>query len=161
MSTPVPTYFFYEGNLYKYIKTIKSDNCIVAWCYQDEDRHWLSIPSAKRNHKKAYTISQAAALIRCSPATIKELIKKRMVKVPEKSYDYQRGTYEPLRDYISAEDMLDLRQAVWDALPKNRFGEPYKDTMSSALELEHRMNLGDDREFIMKDDGDIIKIYKV
>lgn len=157
----IPQYFFYEGQLHRYIKTIKSDNSVVAWCYQDEDRHWLPLRSVVKNHEKAYTIKQAAALIRCNEYVIKELIKKRMVKVPEKAYDYQNGTYAPLKDYISASDMLELRQAVWDALPKNRFGEPYKDTMSSALELEHRMRLGDDREFLVNDDGDIIKIYKV
>lgn len=160
MSNPVPTYFFYQGKLHRFIKTIKSDNSIVAWCYQDEERQWINIQSARKHHEKAYTIRQAAVLIGCSTARIRELIKKKMVKAPEKSYDYQNGTYDPLKDYISAGDMLDLRQAVWDALPKNRYGEPYKDTMSSALELEHRMQMGDDREFIISDDGDVIKIYK-
>lgn len=161
MNNIVPAYFFYEGKLHRYIKTIKSDYSIVAWCYQDEERQWINIQSAKKHHEKAYTIKQAAALIRCKEYTIKELIKTKKVSVPEKSYDYQNGTYAPLKDYISASNMLELRQAAWDALPKNRFGEPYRDTMASALELEHRMQMGDDREFMISDDGDIIKIYKV
>jgi hypothetical protein len=156
----VPTMFFYEDKLHKYIKIIRSDNSLVAWCYQDEERQRLPLQHVKKYHDKAYTLKQAAALIRCSEKTIKELIKKQMVKVPEKAYDYIHGTYDPLLDYINAKDMLDLRQAVWDQLPKNRFGEPYRDEMASDIELEYRMQAGDDREYIVTDDGDIIKIYK-
>lgn len=152
--------FFYDGKLYRKRKIITSSQSLVAWCYQDQDYAWLPLSLAKRTHKKAYTVSQAAALINISPKRVTELFKQGLAKQPEKSYDYLKGTFNPGRVYISQDDMLDLRQAAWDVLRKNRFGEPYDDTMISEIELEHRMKIGDDRQFIRDEDGEIIKIYQ-
>ena len=80
-----------------------------------------------------------------------------MFKLPEQSYDL--GDYRPLKEYISEEDMLDLRQIVWDTLPKNRFGEPYDDRMANELELVQLMKQEDDRQFTIYDDGELIQIY--
>lgn len=159
MST-IPTYFYYEGKLHRKKKVIRSDQTLVAWCYRDQHNAWLPLSLVRRTFQRAYTISQAAKLIGISQGRVRELIRSGLVKPPEKSYDYLNGTYDPLKDYFSQDEMMELRQAAWDALRKNRFGEPYDDTMISAIELEHRMNLGDDREFITDDNGAIIKIYQ-
>lgn len=152
--------FFYEGKLHRKRKIVRSAQSLVAWCYQDQEYVWLPLGLVRRTFKYAYTIPQAAKLIGIANSRVKELIKAGLVKQPEKSYDYLNGTYAPSKDYISQSDMLDLRQAAWDKLRKNRFGEPYDDTMISEIELEHRMNLGDTREFSVDEDGAIIKIYQ-
>lgn len=160
MSGSMPKYFFLNGKLHKYIRTVMSDNSIVAWCYQDEERLWLPRMHTRRMYKKAYTISQAARLINTTTRVINELIDQGMVKRPERAYDTGKSTFKPLASYINEDDMLALRQAAWDMLPKNKFGEPYTDEMVNEDELIHRMQLGDDREFQRGDDGEIERVYK-
>lgn len=155
----IPNYFFLNDKLHKYIKVVRSDNSVVAWCYQDETRLWLPRPLVRQTFKKAYTINQAAKLINIKKPVILELIDKGLVKRPEKSYDISNNSYRPLISFINEDDMLELRQAAWDQLPKNRFGEPYNDTMANQDELVHRMKLGDDREFRKKGD-EVVKVYK-
>src|SRR6187431_419671 len=96
----------------------------------------------------------------CNAGRIKEIIDKGLFPEPERAYNFMDGSYNPLQKYINEEDMLTLRQAVWDSLPKNRFGEPYNDSMTSEIELEHKMRLQDSREYFVRDDGALIKIYK-
>lgn len=158
VSRAIPSYFFLNDKLHNFIRVVKSDNSVVAWCYQDEARLWLPRPLVRQTYKKAYTISQAAKLINTSGRVIRELIEKELVKRPEKAYDL--SDYRPLSSYINEDDMIALRQAAWDVLPKNRFGEPHNDEMTNEDELIHRMKLGDDREFQRKDDGSLSRIYK-
>ncbi|QLF83326.1 helix-turn-helix DNA-binding domain protein [Rhodococcus phage NiceHouse] len=155
----IPSFFFLNDKLHKFIKVVRSDNSVVAWCYQDEARLWLPRSLVRQTYKKAYTVPQAARLINCKKNTVYSLIDKGLVKRPEKSYDISNNSYRPLISYINEDDMLELRQAAWDVLPKNRFGEPYNDVMANEDELIHRMKLGDDREF--KRTGDNISpVYK-
>lgn len=159
-SGTMPKYFFLNGKLHKYIRTVMSDNSIVAWCYQDEQRLWLPRVHTRKMYKKAYTITQAAKLINVSAARIKEIIDKGLVSRPERAYDIGKSTFKPLSYYINEDDMVSLRQAAWDVLPKNRFGEPKDDTMVNEDELLHRMQLGDDREFRRGEDGGFERVYK-
>jgi hypothetical protein len=152
--------FFYDSKLHRKRKIVKSSNSLVAWCYRDEEFAWLNLPYLRQNFKRAYTVSQAARLINTRPGVILNLIKSGEIKAPEYSYDFINGSYELQRRYFNQADMQDVRQSVWDALPKNRYGEPYRDTLTNAEALEYKMASGDDREFIQRDDGTIIKIYQ-
>lgn len=154
----LPGFFFLNGELHKYIKVVKSDNSVVAWNYRQESRLWIPRGLVRSHHKKAFTYGQAAKVMNVKKATLTELVDRGMVKAPSKSYDL--SDYRPLVSYFSEEDMLDLRQAAWDTLPKNRFGEPYKDTMASEPELIHRMKVLDDREFRYDEDTGLELIYK-
>lgn len=156
----IPTMFFHDQKLHRRIKIVRSDNSLVAWCYADEERVWLPLPYIRDYYKNAYTISRAAALINCTPGRIKEIIDKGLFPEPERAYNFTDGSYNPLQKYVNEEDMLVLRQTVWDTLPKNRFGEPYNDSITSEIELEHKLRLQDSREYFVRDDGSVIKIYK-
>lgn len=153
----IPEMFFLNGKLHKKIRVVRSDDSVVAWCYQDEKRNWYPRSLVKKQYKMAYTIPQAARLMNVKPSYIRQLIEKGLVPKPERAYDL--ASYRPGREYICQDDMLAVRQAAWDKLPKNRFGEPYRDTMLSEVELIHVMNTGDDREFVIEGD-DVIRIFK-
>lgn len=152
--------FFFEGQLFQKRKVIKSDNVLVAWNYVDEEYQWLDLPYLRKTFKKAYTVGQTAKLLRTTPKRINELIKYQMIKPPAYTYDYLNGTYALKTRYFSQEEILNIRQAAWDSLPKNRFGEPYDDRLINEDELIHRIAVDDDREFIYKDDGTVMKIYR-
>ena len=147
-----------NGELHKYIKVVKSDNSVVAWNYPQEARLWLPRGLVRSHYRKAFTFGQAAKVMNVRKATLVEIVERGLVNAPSKSYDL--SDYRPLVSYISEDDMVDLRQAAWDVLPKNRFGEPYKDTMASEPELLHRMKVMDDREFRYNDDDGLELIYK-
>jgi hypothetical protein len=153
----IPTMFYLNGLLHKKRKIVQSDNSVVTWCYQKEKIIWYPRGEVRKNFKKAYAINVAASLMRVRPAVIREVFKKQMFKLPEQSYDL--GNYRPLKEYINEEDMLELRQVVWDTLPKNRFGEPYDDRMTNELELIQLMKQEDDRQFTVYDDGELIQIF--
>ena len=157
-SRAIPNYFFLNGDLHKFIKVVKSDNSVVAWNYPEESRQWYPRPEVRRFFKKAYTISDAARLMNIKNQVIYELIDKGLVKPPSRTYDL--GSYRPLRQYINEDDMLEYRQAAWDQLPKNRFGEPYDDTMVNAEELLARMEQTDDRDYGDDGDGGLQRIYR-
>lgn len=149
--------FFLDGLLHRKIRIINSDNSVVAWCYQEESRKWYPRNLVRRNFQKAYTINQAAKLMRTQTRRLKEVFDKGLFKPPERTYNL--SNYAPGKGYINQEDMLELRQVVWDTLPKNRFGEPTNDTMANELELEQAMKRDDDREFLIEGD-EIIRIYR-
>lgn len=158
-SKAIPNMFYLDGKLHKKLSVNIADDNVFAWSYQEEKRKQYSRSHVRQVFKKAYTVSSAANLINTSAATIKEIIRKGMLSVvPENSYDI--NTYAPLKSYICEDDMLELRQVVWDQLKKNRFGEPYKDTMVSADELTHRMKLNDQREFIRLGKDNVIRIFR-
>lgn len=99
--------------------------------------------------------------MRSSPAKIKEIYNLGLMDTsPEWSYHIDKNRYfQRIKIYINEEDMLELRQALWDSLPKNKYGIPYDDMMPSASELEHLMQLQDNRHYRIEDDG-IVKIYR-
>lgn len=159
VSRAIPNVFYLDDKLWMKVRVVVSDNAVVAWCYRDEERVWLNRDEVRRKFKKAYTISAAAHLINISPVTIKSIIKKQMLSnMPESTYD--RKTYMPKKVYINEDHMQELRQVAWDILPKNKYGIPYDDTITSAKQLDHLMKLGDDREFIKLDDDQVVRIFR-
>ena len=153
--------FFLDGKLYKKLAVVASDNSVVAFCYQDENTVWLNRTEVRKKYRKAYSITRAAGLMSTSSDKIKAVYNTGLMKNrPEFSYHIDTGRkYQKIKSYISQDDMLELRQVIWDQLPKNQFGIPHNDTMPNEAELKHRMDLGDDREFVVVDDG-VIKIFR-
>lgn len=96
-------------------------------------------------------------MMNVSSAKLKDLFKAKLYKWPEESYDL--NSYRPIRIYINEDDMLEIRQLLWDLLPKNKYGIPYNDNMASEEELIHAMRSQDDRDYV-RVDGDMIRIYR-
>lgn len=153
----IPSMFFLDGFLHKKITVVISDDSVVAWKFQEESRKWYSRNEVRRKFFNAYTIPKAAHLMNININYLKEVLKNN-ISLIEDSYDIK--TFAPRRSYLSEENMLELRQRVWDTLPKNRFGIPHKDVMTSAKQLEHLMKLGDDREFIKLDNDQVVRIFR-
>lgn len=160
MTSKVPSMFFYNENLHRKEQIVRSASSVVAWCYKDQELVWIPTTHVIKYHKKAYTVDQAANIIGISSGRIYNLIKAGLVNEPERAYDYDRGTYAPQSRYFSEDELIALRQAAWDVLPKNRFGIPHDDTMISEDTLRHKIQSGDTRDFIVNDDGETVRIYR-
>lgn len=154
----IPEMFFYNDKLHKYIEFVRSDDRYVAFCYQEEETLWIPRVHLRKYYKKAFKINEAAKMMRVPSRTLYELIKLKLVPPPEQAYD--TANYRPGQKYINENHMLEYRQAAWDALPKNRLGIPSNDTMVNESELINLIQTGDPREFMIDEDGDVIKIYR-
>ncbi len=156
-SRAIPDYFFLNGDLHRKIKIVQSDDAVITWHYKMEDRGSYPRSLVRQMYKKAYTIPAAARLMNVSNGKIREVIQRGLIPSPEYSYNIEN--YQRLKAYINEDNMLEIRQTLWDLLPKNRFGEPYNDTMTNEKDLLHAMKLGDDREFIVSGD-EVIRIFR-
>ena len=153
----IPNFFFLNDELHKKIKIIQSDDSVVTWCYRQEKRLPYPRSLVRKGYKKAFTISAAAKLINVSRGKLQEVFDQGLAPMPEWTYNlanYQRG-----KAYVNEDNMLEIRQTLWDLLPKNRFGEPYNDTMTNEKDLLHAMMLGDDRDFVIVGD-EVIRIFR-
>lgn len=153
----IPNFFFLEDKLYEKIKIIQSEDVVVAFDYEEMSRVWLSRPLTAKTCQKAYSIAQAASVLRVKPASIKDALKDGLT--PTAVVAYNQTTLKPTGFYFKESDLFELRDAIWELLPKNRYGEPYRDTMVSERELKSILAKENPDIFTVRD-GEIIAVFK-
>lgn len=153
----IPNFFFLQDKLYEKIKIIKSEDVVVAFDYEEMSRVWLSRPLTARHCERGYSIQQAASTLRVKSSTVKDALKDGLT--PPAVVAYNQTTLKPTGFYFKECDLFDLRDAVWGLLPKNRYGEPFRDTMVSERELKAILAKENPDLFTVKD-GEIIAIFK-
>lgn len=154
----VPMMFFLDEKLYKKIKLVKSDDSIVAFDFQEEERVWLPVRAVLKNYKRAFTMSQAANMLSVSNGLVREVVNEGKVTSPVLAYNPRN--FAPRGYYISEENMMELRDVIWDLLPKNKYGEPFKDTMPSPDDLKARLHSEDERNYVVRD-NEFIQIFAI
>lgn len=158
MRRSVPAMFFLDNKLYKKIKLVKSDDSVVVFDYEEESRVWLPVKAVLKNYKRAYSLPQVANLLSVKTNVVKEVIGKQRVGSPVLSYNPK--TFAPIKYYVSEEDLMDIRDAVWELLPKNRYGEPFNDIVPSADDLRAKLFGEDDRNYVIRD-NEFIQIFSI
>lgn len=150
--------FFLDEKLYKKIKLVKSDDSIVAFDFQEEERVWLPVRAVLKNYKRAFTMSQAANMLSVTNGLVREVVNEGKVTSPVLAYNPRN--FAPRGYYISEENMMELRDVIWDLLPKNKYGEPFKDTMPSPDDLKARLHSEDERNYVVRD-NEFIQIFAI
>lgn len=153
----IPNFFFIDDKLYEKIKIIQSDDSVVAFDYAEMSRVWLSRPLTAKHCEKAYSISQAASILRVRGSTIKDAIRDGLT--PKAVVAYNQTTLKPTGFYFKESDLFKLREVIWDLLPKNRYGEPFRDTMISERELTYTLAKENPDLFTVQN-GEIIAVFK-
>ena len=153
----IPNFFFIEDKLYEKIKIIQSEDVVVAFDYEEMCRVWLSRTLTATHCERAYSVSQAASLLRVKPGSIKDAIKDGLT--PPAVVAYNQTTLKPTAFYFKESDLFELRDAIWELLPKNRYGEPFRDTMISERELKMTLAKENPDLFTVKD-GEVIAVFK-
>lgn len=153
----IPNFFFLEDKLYEKIKIIKSEDVVVAFDYEEMTRVWLSRPLTARHCEKAYSIAQAAATLRVKTGTIKDALRDGLT--PRAVVAYNQTTLKPTGFYFKESDLCDLRDVMWGLLPKNRYGEPFRDTMVSERELKSIL-AKENPDLFTVNNGEIIAVFK-
>lgn len=153
----IPNFFYLDDKLYEKIKIIQSEDVVVAFDYAEMSRVWLSRPLTAKNCEKAYSIAQAASVLRVKPGSIKQALVDGLT--PPAVVAYNQTTLKPTGFYFKESDLFELRRSLWDLLPKNRYGEPFRDTMVSERELKSILLKENPDIFTIKD-GEIISVFK-
>lgn len=150
--------FFLDGKMYRRIKIVKSDDSVVAFDFEEEERVWLPRRLVERESVKGYSISETARLIGVASALVKDAVKSNIIPRPHMTYN--PVNYKPGRYYFDGNDLMEIRDSLWEHQPKNKYGEPYKDKIISKSDLEVALYRGDERNFVKKD-GELIQIFSV
>lgn len=153
----IPNFFFIEDKLYEKIKIIQSEDVVVAFDFEETTRVWLSRPLTAQHHEKAYSIGQVASTLRVRSGTVKDVLKDGLT--PPAVVAYNQNTLKPTGFFFKESDLFAIRDTIWDLLPKNRYGEPYRDTMVSERELRSILAKENPDIFTVKD-GEVIAVFK-
>lgn len=155
----LPNYFFLEEKLYKKIRVVKSENYVVAWSYEEEKRMWLTYSIVRQYATEAYDLTQVSKLIDKRKSYILSYIKRNLV-APPSARTYSIRNKVPGKWMWSEQDVLDLRDTLFELAPKNKYGEPYTNLkLISKAELLSKMRK--DTAFYVRDDnGDFVKIWR-
>lgn len=160
MATPVPKMFFLDGNLHQKIKTILSENILVAWNYPREERSHYNYQQVRRRFQNAFDIKEVAELLDEPILKIKTLVRNNILSRGSGA-SYTIATRRPSTVYWSEDDVLDLRNEMFAIAKKNEYGEPIGNfKLISEAELLHKIR-GGESYYIKNKDGEFVKVWRV
>lgn len=109
-------YFFLNDKIHKVIRSSRSKDELVAWCYPDKKRVLYSYSQVNKYMENAFTLAQVADMLNKHRVTIQEYILQGKVKPPQKVYPIGNPDHENWSKYMFKEsDILDLHQYILDA----------------------------------------------
>lgn len=153
------TYFFLNSKLHKFLRSIRQENIIVAWSFEDEERLWYDASMVKRDHTNAYRITEVAEFFNKRSTFIRSLIGRKILDRPS-GQAYNIATRKPGMYYWSEEDVLDIRNKLYEILPKNEFNEPmWQNKLISDAELRAKMRQ-DNSMYIRDKEGNFVKVWR-
>lgn len=159
---PPLKYFYWEGLLYRILRTNKPANLVDAWCYRDHKRVSLLHSDYRMNAKPALTTSQAAKLLNISKRNIQEVLKAQHIRPPQKGYPLENPNARVGYYYWSEENIMEL----YDYLMTVHIGRPRNDGVSTpnqrlptkaaiSAKLDQKQTL-----YIQDDDGTFVPLYE-
>lgn len=155
----LPRYFFLNEKLYEKLRVVKSENYIVAWSFEDEARLRFNYSSARRDASKAYEIREVAKLIDRPAKELLSYLSRGLIDPPSARL-YSRKNKVPGKWMWSEQDVLDLRDAIFELAPKNKYGEPYTNfKLVSKAELLRQMR-GDTSYYVRDESGNYVKVWR-
>jgi len=121
-------YFFLDGKIHKVLKSSRSKDEIVAWCYPDHKRMMYSYSQVKKYMGTAYTILDAARMLNRHRVTIQDYIIAGKVSIPAKIYPIGESKDSLWFKYMLTEkNILDLHEHILDS--------GYSETIPSRAEM--------------------------
>lgn len=155
----VPSYFFLGNKLYKKIRVVKSESYVVAWSYEDERRMRFNYGSVRQEATKAFDLDQVSKLIGKPKSLILSYIQRNLVDCPSGRI-YSIKNKKPGKWMWSEQDVLDLRNSIFEMAPKNKYGEPYTNfRLISKAELLSKMR-EDATYYVKNESGDFVKVWR-
>lgn len=154
------TYFFMDGDLHKILKVNRSSNLASTWNYPQSKRVGYVWSDLRRNHGKAFTLTEVSKMIQRHRVNVENYILEGKIKKPQRTYSLD-GTRKPGKYFFSEKDVFDLH----DYLLTVHIGRPRKDgettpgRMPSKLELRAMMR-NDTTMYVKTESGEFMPIWK-
>jgi hypothetical protein len=109
-------YFFLNQKIHKVIRSSRSKDELVAWCYPDKKRMLYSYSQVKKYMETAYSVKQVAAMLNRHRVTIQDYILDGKVITPQKIYPIGDPDNPNWSKYMFSEsDILDMHQHILDS----------------------------------------------
>jgi len=109
-------YFFLNDKIHKVLKSSRSKDEMIAWCYPDKKRVMYSYSQVKKNMETAYTIVEVASMLNKHRVTIQEYILNEKVATPQKIYPIGQPDSENWSQYMfNQKNILDIHQHILDS----------------------------------------------
>jgi hypothetical protein len=124
-------YFFLNKKIHKVIRSSRSKDELVAWCYPDKKRVLYSYSQVEKGMENAYTLSQVSKILDKHRVTIQDYILEGKIRPPQKVYPIGNPDSNWSKYMFSESDILDLHQFILDAGYSS--GLPSKSELSAIL----------------------------
>ena len=109
-------YFFLNDKIHKVIKSSRSKDEIVAWCYPDKKRVMYSYSQVEKYMGKAYAMRDVSALLNKHTVTLHDYILDGKIKAPQKIYPIGDPDNKNWSKYMFNEkDILALHEFILDS----------------------------------------------
>jgi hypothetical protein len=109
-------YFFLNDKIHKVLKSSRSKDEMIAWCYPDKKRVMYSYSQVKKNMETAYTVVEVASMLNKHRVTIQEYILNDKVATPQKIYPIGQPDSENWSQYMfNQKNILDIHQHILDS----------------------------------------------
>ena len=109
-------YFFLNDKIHKVLKSSRSKDQMIAWCYPDKKRMMYSYSQVKKNMETAYTVVEVARMLNKHRVTIQEYILNEKVSTPQKIYPIGQPDSENWSQYMfNQKNILDIHQHILDS----------------------------------------------
>ena len=144
-------YFFLNDKLHKVLKSSRSKDELIAWCYPDKKRVLYSYSQVNKYMENAYSTKQVAALLNKHKVTIEDYILEGKIKAPSKVYPIGNPESTWSKYMFNQSDILDLHQFILDA---GHSKEVPSKTELMAL-LKHNMIL-----YTKTEEGNFVPVWK-
>ena len=109
-------YFFLNDKIHKVLKSSRSKDEMVAWCYPDKKRVMYSYSQVKKNMETAYTVVEVASMLNKHRVTIQEYILNEKVATPQKIYPIGQPDSENWSQYMfNQKNILDIHEHILDS----------------------------------------------
>jgi hypothetical protein len=104
-------YFFLNDKIHKVIKSSRSKDEIVAWCYPDQKRVMYSYSQVEKYMGKAYGMKDVSGLLNKHTVTLHDYILDGKIKAPLGDPDNKHWS----KYMFSEKDILDLHEFILDS----------------------------------------------
>lgn len=105
-------YFFLNNKIHKVLRKSRAKDELIAWCYPDRKRVLYSYSQVKKNMEKAYSVTEAGAILGRHKVSIERYILAGKIKEPQRVYPISNPDSRWNKFMLSESDILDIHEFI-------------------------------------------------
>jgi hypothetical protein len=108
-------YFFLNNKLHKVIRSSRSKDEIIAWCYLDKKRVLYSFSDVEKNMENAYTMVQVGEILGRHKVTLEEYILQGKISQPQRIYPISKPESKWYKFMFSESNIVKIHEYILEA----------------------------------------------